>query len=122
MRGAPWKARHTASLSKAALQAWAKEFGFRVVFFDSDKGNPRIGIVDAVLVRIRPKSPDQVEVFLVQLKAGSSGFKATEMARLQRAAAAVKAQPLIILHDGERLFFLGGEPSFMRDSRIIVHS
>lgn len=112
MHGAPWKARHSESLSKAALQEWAGESGFKVAYFDSKKRNPRTGIADAILVRVRPKSPDQVEVYLVELKGGSSGLKAAEMARLQRAAAAVKAQPRIILHDGERLFFLGGEASF----------
>jgi hypothetical protein len=28
----------------------------------------------------------------------------------------VKAVPLIVLHDGERLHFLGGEPSFTAES------
>jgi hypothetical protein len=36
------------------------------------------------------------------------------MARLTKAAAAVKAASLVILDDGERLHFLGGEPSFTR--------
>jgi hypothetical protein len=112
MRGPVWKARHTAKLSTVALERWARGAGFELVLFESRAGNPRNGIADAALIRIRPKAPDQVEVYLVQLKGGSSGFKAAEMARLTRAAAAVKAQPLIILHDGEQLHFLGGEPSF----------
>jgi hypothetical protein len=41
-----------------------------------------------------------------------------EMARLEAAAAAVKAVPLIVLHDGERLHFLGGEPTFTTDQAI----
>ncbi len=112
MRGSVWKARHTAKSSKAALERWAEDSGFKLVVFESSKGNPRNGIADAALIRIRPKSPDQVEIYLVQLKGGGSGFKAAEMARLTKAAAAVKAQPLIILHDDEQLHFLGGEPSF----------
>jgi hypothetical protein len=50
-----------------------------------------------------------------QLKGGAAGFKAREMARLESAAAAVKAVPLIVLDDRERLHFLGGEPSFTTD-------
>lgn len=82
------------------------------MFLDADSGHPRTGIADAVLLRIKPKAADQVELYLVQLKGGASGFKPREMTRLEKAAAAVKAVPLIILHDGERLHFLGGEPSF----------
>jgi hypothetical protein len=41
-------------------------------------------------------------------------MKAAEMARLKKAAAAIKATPLIILHDDNELHFLGGEPSFTR--------
>jgi hypothetical protein len=112
MRGPVWRARRTARLSNVALQKWAADVGFKLFVFESAGGNPRNGIADAALIRIRPKSPDQVEVYLVQLKGGGSGFKAAEMARLTKAASAVKAQPLIILHDGEQLHFLGSEPSF----------
>jgi hypothetical protein len=51
-------------------------------------------------------------LYVVQLKGGDAGLKPKEMERLTRAASAVKAVPLIVLHDGERLHFLGGEPSF----------
>jgi hypothetical protein len=91
---------------------WAKEAGFRVVFFEAKNGYPRTGIADAVILRIRPKAADQIELYVVQLKGGASGFKPKEMTRLEKAAASVKAVPLIVLHDGKRLHFLGGEPSF----------
>ena len=117
MRGPVWKARRTAKSSIVAMEQWAEEAGFKLVTFESKRGNPRNGIADAALIRITPRAPDQVEVYLVQLKGGSSGFKASEMARLTKAAAAVKAQPLIILHDGEALHFLAGEPSFTRKRR-----
>ena len=80
----------------------------------SGRGNPRTGIADVLLCRIKPKSPDQIDLYVVQLKGGKSGFKPTEMARLTKAAAGVKATPLLVLHDGEKLHFLGGEPSFTR--------
>jgi hypothetical protein len=114
MRGPVWKAHRSARLSKEALENWATSAGFKVVFLDAESGNPRTGIADALLCRIKPKSPDQVDLYVVQLKGGRSGLKPTEMARLTKAAAAVKATPLVILHDGERLHFLGGEPSFTR--------
>jgi hypothetical protein len=113
MRGPVWKSRRTARLSKEALETWAKNAGFKIVFLDAASGNPRTGIADAILLRIKPRSPDQIELYIVQLKGGSSGFKAAEMARLTKAAAAAKATPLIILHDGKQLHFLGGESSFM---------
>jgi len=112
MRGPVWKARHSERMSKRALEDWARESGFRVMSLDAASGHPRTGIADAVLSRIKPKAADQVELSLVQLKGGASGFTAREMARLERASAAVKAVPLIILHDAGKLHFLGGEPSF----------
>lgn len=112
MRGAVWKAKRSERLSKGALETWARRSGFRLLFLDAASGHPRTGIADAVLLRIKPRAADQVELYLVQLKGGSSGLKPREMARLTKAAASVKAVPLIVLHDGERLHFLGGEPSF----------
>jgi hypothetical protein len=100
------------TLSKQALLTWATDAGFKLVFLDAASGNPRTGIADALLLPIRPKAADQIELYVVQLKGGGSGFKPKEMARLDQAAAAVKAIPLIVLHDGERLHFLGGSPSF----------
>ena len=114
MRGPVWKSKRTTKRSQQALQEWADEAGFRLVFLDAASGNPRTGIADALLLRIKPKSPDQIELYIVQLKGGGAGFKATEMGRLTKAAAAVKATPLIVLHDGEGLHFLGGESSFTR--------
>ena len=102
------------SVVEEALENWAKTAGFKVVFLDAASGNPRTGIADTLLCRIKPKSPDQIDLYIVQLKGGNSGFTATEMARLTKAAASVKATPLVILHDSERLHFLGGEPSFTR--------
>jgi hypothetical protein len=96
------------------VERWAKAAGFKLVFLDATSGNPRTGIADALLFRIRPKSPDQIDLYIVQLKGGESGFTAREMARLTKTAASVKATPLLILHDGERLHFLGAEPSFTR--------
>lgn len=114
MRGPVWKARRSAKLSLTALRQWAYKAGFGLVVFESKRGNPRTGIADAALIRLTPRAPDQLEVYLVQLKGGDSGFTSGEMARLTKAAAAVKAQPLIILHDGQQLHFLGGEAAFTK--------
>jgi hypothetical protein len=88
------------------------KFGFRIVFLDAASGYPRTGIVDALLFRIKPQAADEIELFVVQLKGGGSGFKPTEMTRLANAASAIKTTPLIILHHDQELHFLGGEPSF----------
>jgi hypothetical protein len=114
MRGPVWKARRSERLSKEALQAWATEAGFRVHYLDAVSGFPRTGIADALLFRIKPRAADQIELYIVQLKGGRSGFKPAEMARLTKAASAVKATPLIVPHDGEELHFLGGRPHFTR--------
>ena len=121
MRGPVWKAQRSERLSKLALEAWAAKQGFRAVFLDAASGRPRAGIADALLLRVRPKATDQIELYVVQLKGGASGFKPREMARLESAAASVKAVPLIVLHDGERLHFLGGEPSFTKKSAVRGH-
>ena len=102
MRGPVWKARQTARRSQDALSDWAKSSGFKVVFLDAASGNPRTGIADAILLRIRPKAADQIDLYVVQLKGGGAGFKATEMARLTKAASAIKATPLIVLHDPDK--------------------
>jgi hypothetical protein len=116
MRGPVWKSQRSERLSKAALTEWAAKAGFKVVFLDAASGYPRTGIADAVLLRIRPRAADQIELYVVQLKGGGAGLKPREMTRLDQAAAAVKAVPLIILHDGTQLHFLGGEPSFTAGS------
>ena len=117
MRGAPWKARRSERLSKEALEEWATRFGFRIAFLDAVSGRPGTGIADALVFRITPRAADQIELYVVQLKGGKSGFKAAEMARLTSAASNVKVTPLVILHDGKQLHFLGGEPSFTRLGR-----
>ena len=73
MRGPVWKAHRTARLSKVALERWADKAGFKIIFFASPRGYPRTGIVDAVLLRIAPKFPDRIEIYLLQLKGGRSG-------------------------------------------------
>ena len=87
------------------------------MFLDAASGRPRTGIADALILRVKSRAADQIELFVVQLKGGKSGFKAVEMARLTKAASAVKAVPLIILHDGDALHFLAGEPSFTATKR-----
>jgi hypothetical protein len=112
MRGPVWKAKRTAKRSQDALKEWADENDFHLVFLDAKSGNPRTGIADALLLRVRPKAADQIELYVVQLKGGGAGVTALEMTRLTKAATSMKAIPLAVLHDGGELHFLGGEPSF----------
>ena len=117
MKGPVWKGRQTERRSKDALRSWAAKEGFGVHFLDAVSGFPRTGIVDALLFRIKPKAADQIELYVVQLKGGGSGYTAAENARLTKAAASVKATPLIMLHDGEELHVLGGSPHFVGPAR-----
>ena len=55
-------------------------------------------IVDAVMIRIRPRKADSIEVRLVQLKAGASGLTAAEIGRLKKAAAGVSTDWLRAAH------------------------
>jgi hypothetical protein len=52
------------------------------------------------MVRIKPSSPDAIEVRLVQIKAGVSGLKAAEVARLKKAVAALSTDWLFAAYEG----------------------
>jgi len=70
------------------------------VLFESASWAPRTGIVDAVMVRIKPSKPDAIEVRLVQLKAGVAGLTAAEVTRLKKATAALSTDWLFAAYDG----------------------
>ncbi len=103
MRSPTWLAKRSARRSQTALSEWARKHGWRVVFLDAKSGNPRTGIVDVVLLRIAPRSPDVVQVRLVQLKGGHAGLTASEARRLDAAATKVEVKVLHALHDGSAL-------------------
>ncbi len=99
-RSAVYRARRTARDSQAAFEQWAQQQGWRVVFLDAPSGNPRTGIVDAVLLRVRPRSKDQIDVRLVQLKSGQAGLTSTEFERLCSAVEHVNVEGLGAFWDG----------------------
>ena len=101
---ANYRARQTARESQVAFENWAHEHGWRVLFLDALSGNPRTGIVDAVLVRIRPRSKDQIDLRLVQLKSGSAGLTGTEFERLCSAVERVNVEALAALCNGREVF------------------
>jgi len=80
------------------------------VLFESASGAPRTGIVDAVMVRIKPSKPDAIEVRLVQLKAGVAGLTAAEVRRLKKAAASLSTDWLLAAYDGATLHLLPDIP------------
>jgi hypothetical protein len=61
------------------------------------------GIVDAVIVRIKPREPDAIEVRLVQLKSGVGGLTGAEITRLKRAVAQLSTNWLLAAFDGQTL-------------------
>ena len=76
------------------------------MFFEGASGAARTGIVDAVLARIKPGDADAIEIRLVQLKAGSGGLTAREIARLKQAVASISTDWLLAAFDGRTLHFV----------------
>lgn len=100
---ATYRARRSEKASKLALSTWCHANGWKVVFFEGKTGSPRTGIVDAVMIRIRPGNADALEVRLVQLKSGAGGLTGAEITRLEKAAQALSKGWLLAAFDGEHL-------------------
>jgi len=105
-RSPQYRARRTEAKSKRALQVWCRANNWKVVFFEGRTGAPRTGIADAILVRIKPRNPDAIEIRLVQIKAGVSGLTGREITRLKDAARRVSVDWLLAACDGEVLHLL----------------
>jgi hypothetical protein len=105
-----YRTRQTEAASKDALQRWCRDNNWKVVFFESESGAPRTGIVDAVMVRIKPSKPDAIEVRLVQLKAGVAGLTAAEVTRIKKAASALSTDWLFAVYDGTTLHLVPDVP------------
>jgi len=97
------KARASEAASKAALEAYCEQQGWRVAFFEGKTGSPRTGIIDAVVFSLDRGDADALEVRLVQLKGGSAGVNGREVARLKKAVAQARISGLIAVYDGEVL-------------------
>ena len=97
------KAHAAAAASKAALEAYCTEHGWKVAFFEGATGAPRTGIVDAVAFRIARGKADVLEVRLIQLKGGKAGVSGREIARLKQATAKANVKWWIAAFDGESL-------------------
>ncbi|MBI5525182.1 MAG: hypothetical protein HY897_02530 [Deltaproteobacteria bacterium] len=105
-----YKADRTEQASKNALSKWCERHGWKVIFFEGKTGAPRTGIVDAVIVRIRPGDADAIEVCLIQLKAGAGGLTAIEISRMKKAVGKASLSWLLAAFDGDDLHFLPGTP------------
>lgn len=102
-RSARYKASRSERASKASLKEWCGEHGWKLIFFEGKSGAPRTGIVDALIARIRPRECDCVEIRLVQLKSGSGGLTAREIARLKSAVSSIDSKWLLAAFDGKEL-------------------
>lgn len=99
-----WIVAHAAeAASKAALQVYCAEKGWKVAFFEGKTGAPRTGIIDAVAFRIARGKADNLELRLIQLKGGKAGVTGREIGRLKSAALRVSVNWLIAAFDGEAL-------------------
>jgi len=115
-RSAHYRATKSESASKAALSAWCQDNGWKVVFFDGPTGAPRTGIVDAIIARIKPRSPDLIEVRLVQLKSGVGGLTGAEITRLKKAVINLTSDWLLAAFDGDTLHLVPDIPKPGRPS------
>ena len=84
------------------------------MFFEGESGAPRTGIVDAIMARIKPNDADAIEIKFVQLKSGTGGVTAAEIARMKQAVAQVSKDWLLAAFDGETIHFLPEIPSRSR--------
>jgi hypothetical protein len=105
-----YRARKTEATSKVALQEWCRDNNWKVVFFEGASGAPRTGIVDAVMVRIKPSKADSIEVRLVQLKGGVAGLTAAEVTRLKKAVSSLSTDWLFAAFDGVTLHLVPDVP------------
>jgi hypothetical protein len=104
------KAKAAEAASKEALRLYCQEHGWRVAFFEGESGAPRTGIIDAIAFRLDSKNPDQLDMRLVQIKGGSAGISAKEIARLKAAALGAKVNWLIAEFDDTTLHLLPDDP------------
>src|SRR5579864_5759634 len=106
-----WERAHAAeAASKAALQTYCEQHGWKIAFFEGKTGAPRTGIIDAIAFRLGKKDCDLLDVRLIQLKGGAAGVTAREIARLKNAAAGATVNWLIAEFDGEMLHLLPDDP------------
>lgn len=101
MRSAVYRAQRCARRSQIALKEWAEGNGYYCVFLDSRKGNPRTGIVDAILIKVLSSNADHLDVRLVQLKGGSAGLTAKERARLRASCKQAKISAAFAFWDDQ---------------------
>jgi hypothetical protein len=112
IRASPrYRAAKSEKSSKTALSEWCRENDWKVVFFEGPSGSPRTGIVDAVLVRIKPRDADAIEVRLVQLKAGVAGLTGAEIARLKNAVSKMSTDWLLVAFDDDTLHLVPDIPA-----------
>jgi len=105
-RSPTYKASKTERESKKALASWCKASGWKILFFEGKSGAPRTGIVDAIMARIKPEDSDAIEIKFVQLKSGTGGLTAFEIARMKKAIGRASKDWLLAAYDGEILHFL----------------
>jgi hypothetical protein len=106
-----WDKAHAAErASKNALRKYCKAHGWHVAFFEGKTGAPRTGIVDAIAYRLGRQNPDEMTLWLVQLKGGKAGVTGEEIKRLREAAEKLKCEPIIAAFDGKALQFLQNAP------------
>jgi hypothetical protein len=103
-RSATYRARRTARASQVAFEHWANENGWCLIFLDAASRNPCTGIVDAILLRVRPKDTDQIDVRLVQLKSERAGLMGVEFERLCLAVENINVEGMAAVCNSDTVF------------------
>lgn len=109
-----YKASKSEKESKKALALWCRANGWKILFFEGQSGAPRTGIVDAIMARIKSDDSDAIEIKFVQLKSGTGGLTASEIARMKKAIGKASKDWLLAAFDGETLHFLPEIPTRSR--------
>jgi len=104
------KVRASEAASKEALRIYCEKHGWKLAIFESARGAPRTGIIDAIAFRLGRKNADLLDVRLIQLKGGKAGVTAAEIARLKKAATEATIKWLIAAFDGEALQLVPEDP------------
>ena len=101
----------TSSLSRdeaeEQLREWAEEHGWQIVFpNDALDADVRPGVVDAVLIRAHPRTPDMLQLQMVRIKTDGARPPPNQVKRLHESLERVSAKTLYACFDDGDLHFV----------------
>jgi hypothetical protein len=89
------------------LRDWALAHGWQIVFpNDALEADVRPGVVDAVMVRAHPRTPDSIQLQFVRLRIGGGRVPTAQARRLHDTLEKVSAKTLFACIEGDDLHFI----------------